>query len=43
MAVDQEAFHIQWYKRTSDVVCGYEKSNKDDSECSTCEEWHIED
>ena len=35
-AVDQEAFHIQWYKRASDVVCGHEKSNKDDSECSTC-------
>ena len=43
MAVDQEAFHIQWYKRTSDVVCGHEKSNKDDSECSTCGEWYIED
>ena len=26
--VDQEAFHIQWYKRASDVVCGHEKSNK---------------
>ena len=23
MAVDQEAFHIQWYKRTSDIVCGH--------------------
>ena len=21
--VDQEAFHIQWYKRASDVVCGH--------------------
>ena len=28
MAVDQEAFHIQWYKRTSDIVCGHKKSNK---------------
>ena len=27
-AVDQEAFHIQWYKRARDVVCGHEKSNK---------------
>ena len=34
-AVDQEAFHIQWYKRASDVVCGHAKSNKGDSECST--------
>ena len=34
--LDPEAFHIQWYKRASDVVCGHEKSNKDDSECSTC-------
>ena len=41
--VDQEAFHIQWYKRASDVVCGHEKSNKGDSECSTCGEWYIED
>ena len=42
-AVDQEAFHIQWYKRASDVVCGHKKSNKGDSECSTCEEWYMED
>ena len=35
-AVDQESFHIQWYKRASDVVYGYGKSNKSDSECSTC-------
>ena len=42
-AVDQEAFHIQWYKRASDVVCGHEKSNKGDSECSTCGEWYIEE
>ena len=34
-AVDQEAFHIQWYKRTSDIVYGHKKSNKGDSECST--------
>ena len=32
-AVDQEVFHIPWYKRDSDVVCGHEKSNKGDSEC----------
>ena len=43
IAVNQEAFHIQWYKRASDVVCGHEKSNKGDSECSTCGEWYIED
>ena len=42
-AVDQESFHIQCYKRANDVVCGYEKSNKGDSECSTCGEWYIED
>ena len=41
--VDQEALHIQRYKRTSDVVCGHEKSNKGDSKCSTCGEWYIED
>ena len=40
--VDQEAFHIQWYKRASDVVCGHEKSNKGDSECSMCGEWCID-
>ena len=40
MVVNQEAFHIQWYKKASDVVCGYEKSNKSDSECSTCREWY---
>ena len=27
-------FHT--YKKASDVACGYEKSNKSDSECSTC-------
>ena len=42
-AVDQEAFHIQWYKRASDVVCGQEKSNKGDSECYAFGEWYIED
>ena len=26
MAVDQEAFNTQWYKKASDVVCGHEKS-----------------
>ena len=41
--VDQEAFHIQWYKRASDTVCGHEKSNKGDSKCSTYGEWYIED
>ena len=41
--VYQEAFHIQWYTRASDVVCGHEKSNKGNSECSTCWEWYIED
>ena len=32
-AVDQEVFHIPWYKRDSDVVSGHEKSIKGDSEC----------
>ena len=41
--VDQEAFYTQWYKKASDVVCGYEKSNKSESECSTCDEWYTED
>ena len=41
--VDQEAFHTQWYKKASDVVCGHEKSNKSNSECSTCGEWYTED
>ena len=31
-AVDQKTFHAQWYNKTSDTVCGYEKSNKSDSE-----------
>ena len=43
MVVDQEAFHTQWYKKGSDVVCGHEKSNKSDSESSTCGEWYTED
>ena len=43
MAVDQEAFNTQWYKKASDVVCGHEKSNKSNSECSTCGEWYTED
>ena len=42
-AVDQEAFHIQWCKRTSDVVCGHKNSSKGGSECSTCEEWYKKD
>ena len=41
-AVDYEAFHIQWCKRSSDVVCGHENSNKSNNECSTCEEWYLE-
>ena len=43
MVVDQEAFYTQWYKKGSDVVCGHEKSNKSDSECSTCGKWYTED
>ena len=42
-AVDQEAFHTQWYKRANDVICGHKKSNKSDSECSRCGEWYTED
>ena len=42
-AVDQEAFHTQWYKKASNVVCGHEKSDKSDNECSTCGEWYRED
>ena len=38
MAVDQEAFHTQWYKKASDVVWGHDKSNKSDGKCSTCGE-----
>ena len=41
--VDQEVYYIQWHKRASDVLCGREKSNEGDSECSTCGEWYIED
>ena len=39
--VYQEAFHIQCYKKASNVVCGHEKSNKGDSESLTCGEWYI--
>ena len=28
MVVNEETFHIQWYKRARDVVCGNEKFNK---------------
>ena len=42
-AVDQEAFHTQWYNKAGDVVCGHKKSNKSDNECSTCGEWYTED
>ena len=31
MAVDQEAFHTQWYNKTGDVVCGHEMPDKSDS------------
>ena len=31
-AVDQEAFHTQWYNKASDVVCGHERTNKSDNE-----------
>ena len=41
--VDQEVFHTQWYNKAGDVVCGHEKSNKSDNECSTCVEWYTED
>ena len=41
--VDQEGFHTQWYKKAIGVVCGHEKSNKSDRECSRCEEWYRED
>ena len=39
----QEPFHTKWYKKASDVVCGHEKSNESDSECSTREEWYKKD
>ena len=42
-ALNQEVFHIQWYKGASDVVCGHKKSNKGDSECSTCRKWYKEE
>ena len=43
MFVDQEVFHTQWYNKTSDAVCGHEKSNKSDNECSTYGKWYTED
>ena len=42
-ALDQEAFHTQWYKKANDVVCGHQNSNKSDSQCSMCGEWYTED
>ena len=42
-AVDQEAFHTQCYSKGGDVVCGHEKSDKSDNECSMCGEWYTED
>ena len=33
-AVDQEAFHSEWYNKGSDVVCGHGKSNKSNNNCS---------
>ena len=42
-AVDQEVFHDPWHKKASNVVCGNEKPNESDSECSTCREWCTED
>ena len=41
--VDQEAFHTQWYNKTSDVACGHEKSIKSDNECSMCRALYTED
>ena len=41
--VDQEAIHTQWYNKAGDVVCGHEKSDKSNNECSTCKEWYTED
>ena len=42
-AVDQEAFHTQWYNKAGDVVCDHQKSDKSDNECSACGEWYAED
>ena len=42
-AVDQEAFHTQWYNKAGDVVCGHEKSDKSNNECSTLGERYTED
>ena len=38
-AADQEPFHTQWYNKGGAVVCGHEKSDKSDNECSTYDEW----
>ena len=38
--VDQEAFHFQWYNKAGDVVCGHEKSDESNNECSTCGKWY---
>ena len=35
-ALDQEAFHTQWYNKASGVACRHKESNKSDNECSTC-------
>ena len=42
-ALDQEAFHTQWYNKTSGVACGHKESKKSDNECSTCGQWCTED
>ena len=41
--VHQEAFHTQWYNNTGNAVCGHEKSNKSNNQCSTCVEGYTED
>ena len=41
--VDQEAFHIQWYNKSNDVVCGHEKSNESGNKSLTCTEWYTTD
>ena len=42
LAVDQEAFHTQWYNKADNVVCGHEKSDKSDNEFLTCGDWYTE-
>ena len=42
-AVNQEAFHTQWYNKADDVACGHNKFDKSDNECSTCRKWYAED